>query len=550
MPSRTYLVYPQGAGVPTPTPVVPPVYNWANDIVRAQRQAKTVVRGHPEGYKATSGLLVNSGSTIVPGGSFVAPVTWMTAIGGTQAANYSSSTWRQLAAKYNLVEYAQDANTDGAMTGGFTVASSMADVQSRAAALGNALCKTGIYTIDERNFSSFNSYPQFRVQCNTNNWWLLTSYPSGSIVTGDSGGSNLVNNSIFSPAAISGIATGKNVNQYFADYILACFVNGNGAPVGESSFTMHANPNLDFIVRDNQFSGTRAAGAWQETTTSYPIEFNNGPFQIATFLQQGHAQDINRMRAANPALLYGGNCDQIDYLATSGSGVVPIDPTFQNLYDFPFAEAPIGTISSSYTYVSFQALINLMIRFEQLLRSGGICIFNNHTGPAPLNSSTNVLWPNNQANWGNTFLCGYGTQNGWNANFWQAARFIICTGLLRGWAVCVESDTANTWFYMDEFNNGNANTFNWFGSPVGAYQSSPAFAIGSLGVWMMTYQNVRVLVNPVGNGAVTLPSSFSGHKMSAGPLCDPSVNNGAAFGTAYSASALTMQNGDGLVVLP
>jgi hypothetical protein len=245
-------------------------------------------------------------------------------------------------------------------------------------------------------------------------------------------------------------------------------------------------------------------------------------------------------------LLYAGNCDQIAYSIAAN---VPIDPAYKNLYDVSLAEAVIGPVNSVYTFGTFQEMINRMIKYEQIIRAGGIPIFNNHTGPAPLNSSTNITWPTNQATWTNTFTCGFGTQNGWNCNFWQAARFIIGTGLLRGWAVCVESDVNDTWFYMDEFNKANT-AYNWMGAPVGAYQSASAFALGSLGVWMMTYQNARVLVNPVGNGPVTLPASFSGHKLPAGPFCDPAVNNGAAFGTAFSAPALTLQNGDGMVVLP
>jgi hypothetical protein len=507
----------------------------------------TAVNAVGEGVKSNVVNVTTSSSS-----QFVAPVTWMTAIQSPQATNYSSSTWRQLASKYNLVLFSIDANTDGAMTGGQTVASSMADVQSRATAQGNSSCRTGIYTINERSFNSFGSYPQFRALCNTWNWWLRSApYPTGAIVTGDSGTSQLTNNSIFSPRATSGIANGKNVNEYFADYTQACFINGNGASVGEASFTMHANPACSFIIRDNQFVGTRSAGAWKDDATSYPSEFNAGPFQIATFLQQGHAQDVNRMRGNNPALLYGGNCDIVAYPASGGSAP-PVDPTYLNLMDLPFAEAMIGTTFSSYTFDTFQGLINRMIRLELTLKSGGVPVFNNHTGPAPLNSSTNILWPNSQANWTNTFTCGFGTQSGWSANFWQGARFIICTGLLRGHAVCIEADSGqgSIWFYMDEFNNGNANTVNWFGAPQGPYPSAPTFSIGPLGVWMMTYQNVRVLVNPVGNGAVSLPASLSGHKLPAGPFCDPAVNNGAAFGNTYSAGALTMNNGDGMVVLP
>jgi hypothetical protein len=124
-------------------------------------------------------------------------------------------------------------------------------------------------------------YPEY-VAVNTNNWWLRTSYPGGSIVT-DTFGASAIN--IMSPNLTG---TGQTYRQWQAAWTV--------------SFSTKLAPNVDGVNTDNFFYAPRDSGDYLQNGTSQSAS------AVAQNWRNAYADWVTQLRAAmGPGYMAWGN---------------------------------------------------------------------------------------------------------------------------------------------------------------------------------------------------------------------------------------------------
>jgi hypothetical protein len=515
--------------------------------------------------KATGAAVSSSTANLMP-------LTRFSAINGSQPTNYSSSTWRQYAAKFNYIEFTNHPGMEGAMSGGQTVSSAMADTKSRAAALGSPLCLTGIYEIPQEPPSASSGAPfqGFYAAANANQWWLRQSgtWPTGPIQT--DGSANVcvdaanVDGTPITPLGASGWSSGLDYCQAAAVHGFNTFINGTPSAVGEAAVA--ANPNCDVITNDNQVWNPFWGGQWQCNNTVHNSGLLTGGTDTTVFplAQAGHKRRIAKWKAICPnagsgkPLMHGANCGAV----TTGfpwngvSETSAYTASLQGLYDLPFSEAMFGSgLNASAANFNLNTLLGKMAKFEYQVNTSNpraFPAFNCENGPC-----NGVLWPSGgqtPSNWAATFS-GTSTQptnSGGQATstgtFWQAARMVVCFALLRGWGVEFQSGNGvyianDPW--MDEYQKGSAAVWNWLGVPIDAPLLTTNLAQGSQGMYVRRFTNGTAYLNPLGNGTqtITIQDSHKRELTTAG-FGDPAINNGTLHTTTF-----TMYDGDGRILI-
>jgi len=550
---RATLYVTQDGSTPTTSSALYP--NGQSFSITASETIKAiaVTAGYSQSAVGSAAYVITAASSGLPN----LPITYYVGIGGAQPSNYSSAAWRQTAAKSNFILYQDYVGIEGSM-GGQTLSSSMADLKSRAVAMGNTNCQTGIYQIPQSFSTSGDTRVSLFNACNTNNWWLRSSWPSGSINGGGGIGYDSCMTAILSGSnttpitalASGGWANGLDFCQAAALYEFNYVINGT--PIDGSAA---ANPNCDFIFHDNQFNLTRSNGCWLDTTTSYA----GGDATISPYLQAGQKRVIDKWRSLCPTAGSGktmrqhGNCD---WNASSSSVYAP---ACIGLYDGCLAEIMMGEEYAAFTYASPNTMLQRMAAYKANLTKSSypLCVFEVYGGPCD-----GVSWPSqtSQSGWTGTFAQSTTspTNSGGNAHqtgtFWQAARYSLGLALCGGWAHFIAMGSApsgNVYDYLpgwlDEYNKSGAQ-WNWLGAPIDPELTGvPATdtANGTLlsnGVYRRRFTNATVWANPLGNGTQTF--SASGHALSNGGFSDPAINNGAAF------SSLILYDADGRITLP
>jgi hypothetical protein len=534
MPSRRFIVYPQGGGVPLPAPSPPPVYNWANDIVLMPRQRKSVVRGEPSGYKAVSGVLQNSGITVPPSSYLGAPRTARYMIGGNQAFVGSPSA---IAAEalINLSIFQNFNGLEQSMvsTYGKNFPQVLAAIATAAATAGNTYCKQVPYHIMECASNTGGANQTLTVQynaVNTNNWFLRTSWPSGSLIGQGTANTNEVNCGT-QTSVVSTTFGNVNYAQWFAYYCWNLFHLGNGGTLGESTYPVACSAWAgDF--NDNFFNATRQTGAWGNNTTSYVA----GNATSNAYLQKGQAQHISQRRALNTDLQLA-NCDWF-----SNTGAV-YDPSMLNILDGQLCEYTLGNFgNSAEKYMNFSTLVSqLLLSASNLLNARNITMIG-HLTP----DQTTRYWPTSQSSW--------------IAEDWQGMRFGIAlaaildmfhapsVGSTSGAPTPTYPAQLNSILRADEYGGfASGPGLNWLQTPIDSvataivpWQGSYA---GGNAVLRRRWVEGTVYLFPYGNSG---PVSFSasGHYLATQGYGDPTVNTGAAF------TSITGQVRDAIFTLP
>jgi hypothetical protein len=433
-------------------------------------------------------------------------------LGGDQAL-YAGAAWQTWAGKFHVNIVSDYIGLEQSM--GETMSDVFSSIKTHGAANGIAP-KCLIYTIDEdmpftRGASASNNSTFLKLwdAVDANDWWLRTTWPSGSIVqNGFSSSLAQVNNGIHTTTDSSG----RTATQFFSWYWNQIFILGNASSLGESA-PIAPNPNCDGIFRDNQFWTPRVSGDWLEngtTQTASDVGGSGNP-TLNPVIQQGHAQAIAAERSYNPALMNMGNCD---WFSDSSS---TIDPSCRGLYDAQLLEAAMGESYSVEEYAGFDQLMTNMIAAEALLAPGGFSLMGQY------NASGTNAWPQSQSSW--------------NASHYRAMRYGLCTALQRGYYYGAESGNPATLWYFDEYDGGTMAKVGYLGPPVDPPQS----ASWQNGVWRRRYQNGTAYVNPKGNGMQTVNLGVTQYHMRGSQ--QPTVNTGA------SATSVTLQDRDGIVML-
>lgn len=504
-------------------------------------------------------------------GAVAGPVSFFTAINTPQYQNYMNPVWCSNVSKYNLVEYANLPGFESSMTGTLnTYAKSMAAVKAAAATRGNPMCLTGFYSIPQELYiNPPNALNDLRTGIaaviSANHWWVYTgpgAFPSGGFAQDTGFNASVTNQTNQTPLSVSGWSSGMNYNNASATYEFNWMINGTGAAVGQSNGGA-ANPQVNFQLRDNRFWGQRNSGQWLCTSTVYAQAEFGSDTTVPPFLQAGYKQEVDKSRALCPlagdgtTMLQGGNCDWGAYASPLYSASV------LGLWDLPYLENVFGRANPISEFFSPNAILAQMAAEETLMSANprAICIFNSE-GVTP-----GVSYPANQANWTNTITgvtAGEANNAGGSTvrtgNYWQAIRYAASFAMLRlpnGWAF--DPDTADLSVangvtpptqvvWLDEFQKGAAALWNWLGPAIDPPLTTTNLTVGGKNLYRRRFTNGCVWVNPIGNGAVAVPSgNLPGGTylaLSTAGFGDPVINNGVRGTT------LNLADGDGRFTLP
>lgn len=512
--------------------------------------------GNISAASATTSFTTASSSTIAP-----FPVAFSDALGNV-TPEYPSSAWQNIVCRFGLIQISGIPNLGSAM--GISPASLMATLKSKAAAAGSAYCKIIQYMM-EQDFWTSSSVPGFFDYCmlaalNANaGWWLTSSYPSLTKVTGDTNHS-VTQMTSFCPTynmATVGTITGPgvvNLPQFFAWKEYQQFVAGNTGKLNSSdpqdTLDNTPNPNVDGFEHDNRFMIPRSSGNWANNATTY-IGFS--PSSMAPIIHPLHVGDaamVNMFKSLMPSVLQMGNCDHFNYAGSAGTSAV-YDAAEIGLWDYVMAEHLLNNAGyQKNTAANWNAFNTAMINFEQLAKPGSGYVIAELTG-----NGSNDSW---QSTLQSSFTA-YPTAN----NDWQVGRFNYCyaalmhdpTGSGANWMPGIRNPNSSSIKWFDEYDKGGTQ-LNWMGQPNSARSLTPWLPAGSgsngvggtygpYGVLKRDYANGGIILNPFGNGPQTFNMPYSGHFLvTTTNHGDPHYNTGAAF---TAGTSITLQDRDAIV---
>jgi len=377
--------------------------------------------------------------------------------------------------------------------------------------------------------------PKLAAAINTNNWWLRTGWPAGSIVAGDFTGSGVVNIAMGGP---TDAGTGYDVSQYAAWYFWNVLTQGKASSLFGEASNIAANGNVVGLFFDNQFWAPRSGmtGTWGWGTpcaglgAGASVPYNNYYYTSQNY-QTGQMRQAYASKFLWPQMLMGGNSDYGVNAGFSTAGLALSGQQF--LYDVVMMEEAIGLSNSNET-TSFTNLMNGIIGGECTLMPHGQQIVMQVGRPGGVAWTTTT----NQANWVTAD--------------WQGLRMGEAAAWCRDSTFCLEdynSNNAVLW-WSDTWDNGGRGLA-WMGYPLDQPRTAAAGTIGTganaitlpSGVWGRRYDNAVVLANPRGNGnqTVTLPTGkywtlpYNG-------FSDPAVN------THTQVNSVTLLPGDGRIL--
>jgi hypothetical protein len=508
------------------------------------------------------------------------------------ASVYSTEAFATAAGRFNLTLCGPYAGIERSMSK--TFATIFSNIASNGKTNG-IVARPGHYTMSsEQAYSSSagnaDTYSVWTSAVNTNNWWLRSTYPSGSLsftgglssgatsgtlttsppassyifvfsdrqvrtvsISGttaswSAGLSSNVTSSvsaIVSPQNNTGYlntcsqntvvdASGRTVQQYYAYHYDNLLRQGKGTTLGYSSASSFAaNPSLAWYAYDNVFCQNRAAGAWANNTTNYGAR----NAEVAAWLQQGAASQIAALRKIAPGILVAPNVDYLLHVSGNFSNRVTLDPTWLALMDIVVCEGVIGNNFISYGSATFARAMADLIATEALCTATGTLLINQHkrTNSSSFTSTS---------------------QSSWTASDWQGARFGFCTACLRNWHYCLDAAnaSASNIHHLDEF-GPQGSVIPYMGTPF-APSDPPQTAARYNGVWYRKIVNPTtsrycvVFVNPPGNGTQSVMLSSLGYSGLAAIASNGHGDN--TINTGNRVTSITLNDngiGDGRVLI-
>jgi hypothetical protein len=448
------------------------------------------------------------------------PRFWLDSV--SPGTYYATSAWQNEAAYFNGVTisgYIGDEQTIGE-----THNAIFAAIKTKSLSYGAAFPTLGsiYYMPMESSVDGVTgNSPTFEYRVgniNASNWFLLSSYPSGSIVDSATASGQLqlsINQANLGANSVTLANSGPTVNPAptagmtfwaaEAYYWWQGYTQGTFASLFDESHATAACPHCDTFFLDNQNSYPVVTGAWAQNTTSYPPNATT-----SAWLQQGNAQGISAQRSVDHLLLIGNS----DWFEESNYHSTALDPTGVALYDAIFDEAVIGQSYSLFAERGFTTTFAQGISAEQQVNASGAVIWNVQ------NPSASLSWPS--------------TQSSWTTAEWQAWRSYAAWAQMRGYYFAPGQYSNSTLFVGDEmYQNG---TVGWLGPAIDPPQSTPYYStLGSLGVYRRRFLNGEILWNPPGNGNQTVTDTFTGFKYITTTLGgDGTTNSGLAVGASVS----------------
>lgn len=453
-----------------------------------------------------------------------------------------------------------------------------------------------------------NTYPHFNAIIHKNNWWLYNKgtaqangLPGPEVISAGSGTGNstiwvwnITHN--VQPDSTFGypyVAAGNYVYHEWIDGNMSAFPDASGAYQKPSQALQNSSANFDGIFLDNCWYGPLQSGDWlrngapdsSETTTQPGDVFITNPGVIASYQQSNaeFAQTLHSLSSAASntkiAICNNGNWVNASYLGSTpgspiGTGNAPAPPTaigsLYQQFEGGVDEAVIGASYSYETYRGFNAAMHSYMDLMDMMASPKVEIFNQESllanGSDPYNPA-----PGQAIRYGITMAL---MNDGYYAG--EVAPDHIGPGYIPGSPGYPSTTTVfnNAKYWWEEYDGGGIGT-GYLGQPInnanGAVQRSPRWAYGNNvgisetdpyiatvggfglpgGVWAREFQNGIAIVNPKGNGPVTLDVNkdlggsgvwkhFQGN--------DPAITNDPNDGSVVT-SNLTLQDRDGIILL-
>lgn len=456
--------------------------------------------------------------------------------------------------------------------------------------------------------NSNNNYPHFSGLISKNNWWLYNKgaaqangLPGPEVVSAGTGTNNstvwvwnFTHNVQPDPTfGYPYVAAGNYVYHEWIDGNMSAFPDGSGAFQRPSQALQNASANLDGIFLDNCWYGPLQSGDWlrngapdsSEITAHPGTVFITNPDVIASYQLSNaeFAQTLHSLSSAagntKIAICNNGNWVNASYLGSApgsaiGTGDAPAPPTaigsLYQQFEGGVDEAVIGASFSRETYQGFNSAMHQYMDLMDMMANPKVEIFNQESLQANGSDAYNPA-PGQAIRYGITMsLMNDGYYDG------EVAPDHIGPGFIPGSPGYPSPITAfnNPKYWWEEYDAGGIGT-GYLGQPTdganGAVQRLPRWAYGNNvgisennpyiatvggyglpgGVWAREFQNGIAIVNPKGNGPVTLDINndlggpgvwkhFQGN--------DPDITNDANDGSVVT-SNLTLQDRDGIILL-
>lgn len=440
------------------------------------------------------------------------PRLGMIYIGGDQT--YPASVW-PIMAKFNVVVMG-----GGRETWGDSRAWTREDVVNgvhSASTIGTKVFQyVDFESVDIR--PAYNIYPTFTATVQANNWWLYENGTSGPQVTSPNNSNYfIINQTPWSPL---------DPATHFSPFQAAANYSYNEFIAGTAAHPRNAAPDMDGIYLDNVWYAPDANGDWNRDGVT---DSDTDP-TIVNGYRAGNADFAKETRRLGK-LVVGNNGDWPLASTATDPATNPwaIGPLYQQ-YNGGVDEAVLGATWSYETWAGFTVAMNNYRTLMEQVSEPKLEIFNQESltaqGSDPYDST-----PFHALRYGFAWAL---MNDGYYAGEIAADHIGPSYG-------------SQVWF--DEFDAGGLGE-GYLGQPVrdwrGAVQNKARWNYGPLGVWAREFEGGIAIMNPKGNGPVTISLEDLG-----GPIWkhflgteDPETNDGRDV-----RESITLADRDGIILL-
>jgi hypothetical protein len=375
-----------------------------------------------------------------------------------------------------------------------SVASHLGAIQALTPATIGAQQIAGAYSIHQESYAITASFYQDVVKKLTDeNWWLRTSYPSGSIVPSVYAAENPeINNTEYAHINDKD-ANGKSWLHWHAEYVNKLNVTGGTFqfPNG-TAYTVSANPRARCQFSDNVFWMKKVSGDYNQDgiaeSPTNPLQPESAASQAyRVSVQRGYKIHADRLRELNPNVRAFGNMDFFQ-IADANIYSQSYTPDYTRLGDL--LGVMDGGLASEYWLTDSRE----PFAYEWQERTNGLSGFWTLVNQAKIMHGA-VRSPRMLVYSARDIL-----HDGSAADL-QRLRFAIGT-------VCVLTNgaiddrgviSANSAWHPYYTNNGAGH--GWLGQPL---SETPSWSPYQNGVYLREFSNGFVAVNPRNNGAQSI----------------------------------------------
>jgi len=441
------------------------------------------------------------------------PRLGMIYIGGDQT--YPSTAW-PIMAKFNVVVMGGGWETWGdnrAWTRGNVV-----DGVHAASKIGTKIFQYVDFESVEIEPAS-DIYPTYNATVQANNWWLYANGTSGPVVMSpDNSNFTVINQTHWSPRdPVTGYYPFQAAAKYSYDMFIA----------GTTAHPRNAAPNMDGIYLDNDWDAPDANGDWKRTDGV--TDSDTDPV-VDTEYRAGNADFAEETRRLGKlALGNNGNWPLASTATNPATDPQAIGPLYLKC-NGGVDEAVLGASFSYETWAGFTVAMEHYTDLMEMVAEPKLEMFNQEgltdTGSDPYDST-----PYHALRYGFAWAL---MNNGYYAGETAADHIGPSYG-------------TQVWF--DEYDAGGIGQ-GYLGQPTkdwnGAVQTNARWNKGPLGVWAREFEGGIAIMNPKGNGPVTISLEELG-----GPIWkhflgteDPSTNDGRDV-----TESITLADRDGVILL-